>query len=629
MPKKNTLTLRIGVGAALLAVFVAVVFVSLIAATNQARRVDRNSKTGSALVTAATAARAAVASAHVADRAAIRNATSASLEAAQAADRSTLGHAAGEDIRSAASKYSGDARRGRGLLLTTLGATTRAEQAEAAQRSSDLSNALSRALLLGIIGLIGSVVSVSLFGIDILRSVTVPVRRAAAAARRLGSGDLATRVPETGVADLKELAQAINTMAGSLENNRKKLEVQHTELVVSREIADNANQAKSEFLSRMSHELRTPLNAILGFAQLLEIDDLSNRQRDNVAHIVAGGKHLLDLINEVLEISRIEAGSMIPVIEPLHAPTVLREAIELVGPLATQRGIELSADLKGFEHVWIHADRQRLKQVLINLLGNAVKYNRLNGSVTVGLKPAENRVRIFVRDTGMGIPQDKLAKLFIPFERLGAEGSEVEGTGLGLVLARRLTEAMNGTLGVESQEWVGSTFYVDLPLAETPAVLPVAEPQPVAPAEPTGAPDSDLEGNWRVLYIEDDAANARLMARLFNEDPRLDLMTTMHGERGLAIASELQPDLILLDIHLPDINGDEVLQRLRAAPESAHIPVIVVSADATDEQRARMIGLGAAHYLTKPLTLNALLSAIWDVLGSPAALLRSAEEARV
>jgi signal transduction histidine kinase len=607
---KNTLSLRIALGAALLAAFVAVVFVSLIAATTEARRADREARAGDVVITTATAARARVMSAPAASQSAVRTAAGVARQAADEAD--SLGDRRTPDaIRSATTAYETDPRAARSALVSVLGSAIDGQRQQSAQRSSDLGDALTRSLILGVLGLVGSVFSIVIFGADMVRSVTLPVRRLAAGAQRLGDGDLTTRVPETGVADLKELAHSLNTMAVSLEATRKTLDTQHAQLALSREEADRANQAKSEFLSRMSHELRTPLNAILGFAQLLELDDLDVRQRDNVAHIVAGGKHLLDLINEVLEISRIEVGSMSPTIEPVRAAAVVREAIELVGPLASQRQIDLKAELDGGRDLWIAADQQRLKQVLLNLLANAVKYNREGGSVSVRMKKLGGRARILVTDTGMGIPQDQLPRLFTPFERLGAEASGVEGTGLGLVLALRLTEAMSGSLGVESQPWIGSTFHVELPLADAPAHV-AREPLPprtTATVHGHGSGDSH-----RVLYIEDDAANARLMTQLFSDEPRLELMTTMHGKLGIELARQHQPDLVLLDIHLPDLDGDEVLKRLRADTQTRHIPVIAVSADATEEQRSRMTALGAARYLTKPLGLDSTLSAVWEVL---------------
>jgi CheY-like chemotaxis protein len=290
---------------------------------------------------------------------------------------------------------------------------------------------------------------------------------------------------------------------------------------------------------------------------------------------------------------------------------MVQEVIELVGPLAAQRGIELAAGEAG-KDLWIAADPQRLKQVLLNLLANAVKYNRDAGSVTVRIKDMGGRARIAVTDTGQGIPQDQLPKLFIPFERLGAESGGVEGTGLGLVLALRLVEAMGGTLGVESQPWIGSTFHVELPLAE--AVLEsVSEPLP-ARLVATGPATPRSKETQRVLYIEDDAANAHLMSQLFAEEPRLELMTTMYGKLGLELARQHVPDLILLDAHLPDLGGGDVLKRLRSDAATRAIPVIAVSADATEEQRARMTALGAARYLTKPLSLDVVLTAVWEVL---------------
>jgi signal transduction histidine kinase/CheY-like chemotaxis protein len=478
------------------------------------------------------------------------------------------------------------------------------------------------AILIGTIGFCAALGAIVLASLDLVRQVTRPIRDVALGAKRLGAGDFSARVPEGGVADVSELATALNSMASSLAGARSELERQQSEVASFRREAASANQAKTEFLSRMSHELRTPLNAILGFAQLLELDDLDARQRDNVAHIVSGGRHLLDLINEVLEISRIEAGSLSPAIEPVNAAAIVREALELVTPLAAQREISVNASLGAHEDMWIAADQQRLKQVLLNLMANAVKYNRDGGSVTVELRRVGNRARILVVDTGLGIPQDQLPKLFMPFERLGAESSGVEGTGLGLVLALRLMQAMEGTLGVESQPWIGSTFHVELPLAEAPApVAPTVAPTQRAVSGVRSAPAEGRQ--WRILYIEDDSANVRLMSELLAEEPRLELMTTMQGSLGIELARRHQPDLILLDLHLPDINGFEVIRRLRADELSREIPVIAVSADATDETRARMTALGAERYLTKPLGLNNVMTAIWDVLEAPAPLLRT------
>jgi signal transduction histidine kinase len=237
-----------------------------------------------------------------------------------------------------------------------------------------------------------------------------------------------------------------------------------------REAAEAASRAKSEFLSRMSHELRTPLNAILGFAQLLEMDDLRSTQRESVTHILEAGRHLLDLINEVLDITRIEAGRLALALEPVGVPALVEETLPLVAPLAAARAVRLNGGPGQVAAIDVLADRQRLRQVLINLLSNSVKYNRPGGAVTITARPVAGRVRLEVSDTGVGIPADRLAQLFTPFERLAAGQSEVEGTGLGLALSRRLIEAMGGAIGVESTVGVGSTFWVELPAAAVPAL---------------------------------------------------------------------------------------------------------------------------------------------------------------
>jgi signal transduction histidine kinase/CheY-like chemotaxis protein len=473
------------------------------------------------------------------------------------------------------------------------------------------------AFVVGAVGVLGIVGTILLIWSDLVRSVLRPVTNVRTAAKRMRAGDFSTAVPVKGTAEMQALAASVNSMAHSLEAAQKELQRQRAELSSLRVEATSASQAKTDFLSRMSHELRTPLNAILGFAQLLEMDELDARQRDNVAHIVSGGRHLLDLINEVLEISRIETGSVNPVIEPVRVADSVREALELVGPLATQREIELKASLSAQEHVTVSADRQHLKQVLLNLIANGVKYNREGGSVTVEIAPGGDRVRVRVVDTGMGIPQDQLPKLFVPFERLGAEASGVEGTGLGLVLCKRLTEAMNGYLGVESQPWIGSTFWVDLPVAELADVAPVEAYPPRMAARGDSGTHSKPATAHRVLYIEDDPANTRLMAELLADEPSLELVTTMQGKLGLELARRHIPALVLLDLHLPDLDGTEIIRRLRTDPVTQDIPVIVVSADATEESRRRMTAYGAAGFLTKPLDLDLVLATIWEVLERP------------
>jgi PAS domain S-box-containing protein len=360
--------------------------------------------------------------------------------------------------------------------------------------------------------------------------------------------------------------------------------------------ANRASRAKSEFLSRMSHELRTPMNAILGFAQLLEMDELKQGQRESLQHILRGGRHLLDLINEVLDISRIEAGRMSLSVEPVEVSETLKESFALVQPLARQHQIRLNGPI-GCESAHVSADRQRLKQVFINLLSNAVKYNRPNGSVTVTCELLEERMRIAIADTGVGIPEVKRQQLFIPFERLGAEQTAIEGTGLGLALAKRLVDAMNGTMGMESTVGQGSLFWVELPVTESPARLADLP-------EPERVPEYKYIGAHTVLYIEDNFSNIRLVERLFDLRQALELVVAKSGRAGLEMARQHRPQLILLDLNLPDMNGYDVLIQLRASPETAAIPVVILSADATAGQRSRLLEVGAFAYLTKPLDVR-------------------------
>ena len=388
-------------------------------------------------------------------------------------------------------------------------------------------------------------------------------------------------------------------------------------LRIARLEAERANRAKSAFLSNMSHDLRTPLNAILGFAQLLELDDMPDDRKESVAQILRGGEHLLTLINEVLDIARIEAGHLSLSMEPVQALEIVDLAVELIRPLAAHRGIALNIDRATSEFV-VLADRQRLSQILLNLLSNAVKYNRDRGTVTIGFQPVDGgRLRLTVTDTGAGIAEPKLRLLFQPFERLGAEQTAIEGTGLGLALSRGLAEAMGGALNVESVVDRGCTFWIELPLTEAPQELTDAT---VATLTEDVTRRSDTRGV--VLYIEDNRSNVRLMERLLERRPGVRLLHASDGERGLAAAQIGRPDLILLDLHLPDLPGEEVLHRLWQDPLLRTIPVAILSADATAEQSRRLKLSGAIAYLTKPLEIRAVLQLIDDRLNHDAAMLR-------
>jgi len=387
------------------------------------------------------------------------------------------------------------------------------------------------------------------------------------------------------------------------------------DLLVAKEEAERANLAKSEFLSRMSHELRTPLNAVLGFAQLLQLEGLSPEHHDSVEQIIKGGQHLLGLINEVLDIGRIETGGLALSVESVVVREVIESAADLVRPMASDRCVSVVVDGEG--NATVMTDRERLQQVLLNLLSNAVKYNRDSGTVTVSWEMAvDGRVSIDVTDTGIGIAPEQMGRLFTPFERLGAELTGVEGTGLGLILVRRLVEALGGTVSVRSEQGVGSTFRVELAWAGPAAVVPAPIPAAFAGADRRASGRSGVERTPTVLYIEDDLANLALVERILGSRPDVQLVVAMQGRMGLDLARDHHPNLILLDVNLPDLSGLEVLERLREDDRTAGIPVLVISADASSSQRRLMLEAGAHDYLTKPLDVRRLVGLLEDVLGS-------------
>ena len=379
----------------------------------------------------------------------------------------------------------------------------------------------------------------------------------------------------------------------------------------ARRQAEEANQAKSEFLSRMSHELRTPLNSVLGFGQLLELEQLDAEARKSVEQILKAGRHLLELINEVLDIARIEIGRMTVSIEPVHVAEAIGEAVELIGPLATDRHVAVSAACDDSVYVW--ADRQRLKQVLLNLLSNAVKYNAEGGKVWVRVVSDGELTSIEVSDTGHGIAPEHLQDLFTPFERFGAESSEVEGTGLGLALSLGLAEAMGGSVSVESTPGDGSTFTVALRTADYAGE---------AAEHPSEHVDEHVAASERpertIVYIEDNLPNLKLIEQVLARRPQIKLITAMQGRLGLDLVRQHRPDLVLLDLHLPDLSGEQVLGRLQADPDTVDIPVVVLSADATNGQGQRLEAAGASAYLTKPLDVRKFLELVDDRLDAEA-----------
>ncbi|MGC2855255.1 PAS domain S-box protein [Novispirillum sp. DQ9] len=380
-----------------------------------------------------------------------------------------------------------------------------------------------------------------------------------------------------------------------------------TALREARVAAESANRAKSEFLSRMSHELRTPLNAILGFAELMETsrkDPPTERQKSYLGHIRTGGGHLLNLINDVLDLARIEAGGIGLSIEPVDPRALLDDCLVTSRTLATRSGVTVHDLTVGTALPWLSVDLTRAKQVLLNLLSNAVKYNRPSGTVTLSAEPRDGCLRVSVADTGWGIPASRQDELFQPFSRLGRENGEIEGTGIGLTITRRLVDDMGGAMGFTSSEGEGSTFWVDLPLAADAHAGLVAEP--ITPM----ATLAELDHGRRVLYVEDNPANLALMEEIIDELGDFVLTTAQTGEDGVAMALADPPDVVLMDINLPGMDGFGALAALQADPRTRAVPVIALSADAMPGTVRRGEQAGFVAYLTKPVRVDALMAAL-------------------
>jgi PAS domain S-box-containing protein len=370
-----------------------------------------------------------------------------------------------------------------------------------------------------------------------------------------------------------------------------------------KEAAERASRIKSEFLSGMSHELRTPLNVVLGFAQLLGLDDLEPHQREAVDQITKSGELLLRLVGELLDLSRIEADRMMVSLEPVHIGTLIRGCIHLAAPIAAERNVRIVAPPRLEANVYALADQQRLQQVVMNLLSNAIKYNRDEGIVRIEVSVDGDRVRVSVADTGEGLDPDSMDLRFVPFERLVAPDSRIVGSGLGLALSKRLVELMNGTITVDSTPGAGSTFHISLPRADGPDLDRVDDDKAAAATFTT------------VLYIEDNIANLQLVERVLERVGDVEVLSAVQGRLGLELARTHRPDLILLDIHLPDMSGEDVAKALRTDDATREIPIVVLSADAYSSQRQRMLTLGVNAYMTKPFNVPELIALIKDLVG--------------
>ena len=376
----------------------------------------------------------------------------------------------------------------------------------------------------------------------------------------------------------------------------------------AKEEAERANRAKSEFLSRMSHELRTPLNAILGFGQLLELSPLETEDAASVKHILTGGQHLLGLIDEVLDLSRAETGELRLVPGKVDLNELLHDCLDMVERLSETRRVTCTIKRAHCGQTSLWCDEQRVRQILLNLLSNAIKYNHEGGQVVISTKEtAAGKLRIHVTDTGPGISPEGIARLFVPFERLEQQYGEVEGTGLGLVVSKRITEAMGSVLGVESVVGRGTTFWIDVPLATSQAVPAAATPNS---ENPPGAIPQVLSPAT-LLYIEDNLSNLQLVQMLLSRQrPHWRLLSARDGAQGLAQARRYGPDVVLLDLQLPGMRGEEILDCLRRDPVTSRIPVIVLSADATMHTREQLLGRGADGYVSKPLHVEPFLETL-------------------
>ncbi|UGQ45790.1 ATP-binding protein [Massilia endophytica] len=492
-----------------------------------------------------------------------------------------------------------------------------------------------------VIGVLGAVLAVGTAYLVLRRLshvITQPLMGVASVAREVvATGDFSRRADRIGKDEIADLAEAFNKMLSEIQSRTSELESSNAEqaraqqevlrlnaeleqrvhertmqlelangeLAMAMEEARSANQAKSAFLSSMSHELRTPLNAILGFAQILTSDKLPStleQKKEFAGHILKSGRHLLALINEILDLAKIESGTVALSMEPVEMQDILAECRTMMEPLAAQRGIRILFP----EHCQtaVQADRTRLKQILLNLLSNAIKYNREGGAVVVDCsEPSSGSLRLSVQDTGMGLKPEQLNMLFQPFNRLGQETGAEEGTGIGLVVTKRLVELMGGSIGVSSSVGVGSMFWIEMKSTTPVAAHLGSEPPPAMPA----VHDAD---STTVLYVEDNPANLKLVEQIISYRPGLRLLTAPDAQLGLEMARAHEPDIILMDVNLPGMSGLEALRVLRADSRTAHIPVIALTANAMPRDVERGLAAGFFRYLIKPINIDEFTEAI-------------------
>ncbi len=511
----------------------------------------------------------------------------------------------------------------------------------------NLDNQVNNALAIVQTQAIRSSLSILFFTVLILLAVHIMLTRRLnkllLATSQFSSGEIEARANLEGTDELAQIGQSVDAMLDQIAIDKNQLlahqqhlqdevekRTQHLtseiaehkatqqQLLAAKEYAEAANKAKTEFLSSMSHELRTPLNAIMGFSQLMATDSdqpLTECQQESTTHILNGSKHLLELIDQVLDLAKIEAGKLNITIEDFSPEAVMTQAVNMAQAISHRFGVTVKSELASGELPYIKGNETRLYQILLNLLSNAIKYNRKEGVATLRCKTMERKqmLRISVSDNGLGIPEERQHELFQPFHRLGHEKLAIEGTGIGLTISKHLIELMGGTIGFESKAGVGSCFWVDLPLAEKSDSTTIHNN--------TSSKNSDLQetdssnsASNTILYVEDNSANVLLMKQILKKQPRLSLIVTQTAEEGITIAKQALPQLILMDINLPGMDGIMALKKLKQDEITAHIPVIAVTANAMPSQVKQGISAGFENYLTKPFDIPELITTIQNIL---------------